>query len=109
MIDVRDLEFCYPGSPAPTVRGLNFEVTRGEIFGFLGPSGAGKSTTQKVLIGLLKWSPGTKQTNTAKNPANVCQQRQNGNMPHALEPIRNITGATNSMLPNLIFVTANVV
>ncbi|MFP8878505.1 MAG: ABC transporter ATP-binding protein [Myxococcota bacterium] len=54
MIDVRDLEFCYPGSPAPTVRGLNFEVTRGEIFGFLGPSGAGKSTTQKVLIGLLR-------------------------------------------------------
>ncbi len=54
MIHVRELEFSYPGSAAPTVRGLNFEVTRGEIFGFLGPSGAGKSTTQKVLTGLLR-------------------------------------------------------
>jgi len=36
------------------VNGLDFEVARGEIFGFLGPSGAGKSTTQKVLTGLLR-------------------------------------------------------
>jgi fluoroquinolone transport system ATP-binding protein len=54
MIQVRDLEFSYPGATAPTVCGLNFEVARGEIFGFLGPSGAGKSTTQKVLTGLLR-------------------------------------------------------
>ncbi len=54
MIDVRDLEFSYPATTAPTVSGLNFEVNRGEIFGFLGPSGAGKSTTQKVLTGLLR-------------------------------------------------------
>jgi fluoroquinolone transport system ATP-binding protein len=33
---------------------MDFEVGRGEIFGFLGPSGAGKSTTQKLLIGLLR-------------------------------------------------------
>ena len=54
MIKVRDLEFSYHSGAAPTVSGLNFEVTRGEIFGFLGPSGAGKSTTQKVLTGLLR-------------------------------------------------------
>ncbi len=54
MITVRDLVFAYPGSDGPVVRGLSFEVARGEIFGFLGPSGAGKSTTQKILIGLLK-------------------------------------------------------
>ncbi len=33
---------------------LNFDVERGEIFGFLGPSGAGKSTLQKILTGLIK-------------------------------------------------------
>jgi len=54
MIQVRDLEFSYRGGTVPTVSGLNFEVGRGEIFGFLGPSGAGKSTTQKVLTGLLR-------------------------------------------------------
>ncbi len=34
------------------MRGMDFSVGRGEIFGFLGRSGAGKSTTQKLLIGL---------------------------------------------------------
>jgi fluoroquinolone transport system ATP-binding protein len=53
MIEVRDLCFTYPKGKQPAVRGLNFAIARGEIFGFLGPSGSGKSTTQKILIGLL--------------------------------------------------------
>jgi fluoroquinolone transport system ATP-binding protein len=54
MITVRELHYTYANSAAPAVKGISFEVQRGEIFGFLGPSGAGKSTTQKILIGLLK-------------------------------------------------------
>ncbi|WP_006241858.1 ABC transporter ATP-binding protein [Mycolicibacterium tusciae] len=53
VICVRGLTFTYPKSTQQTVRGMDFSVGRGEIFGFLGPSGAGKSTTQKLLIGLL--------------------------------------------------------
>jgi fluoroquinolone transport system ATP-binding protein len=54
VIRVRALTFTYPKSTEPAVRGMDFTVGRGEIFGFLGPSGAGKSTTQKLLIGLLR-------------------------------------------------------
>lgn len=54
VIRASDLALTYPGTEEPAVRGLDFAIRRGEIFGFLGPSGAGKSTTQKVLIGLLK-------------------------------------------------------
>ncbi len=54
VIAVRGLTFTYPRASKPVVRGMNFTVGRGEIFGFLGPSGAGKSTTQKLLIGLLR-------------------------------------------------------
>lgn len=54
MIEVRDLQFTYPGNMEKTLLGLNFEVQPGEIFGFLGPSGAGKSTTQNILVGILK-------------------------------------------------------
>lgn len=54
MIEVAGLRFTYARSDVAAVRGLDFTVGRGEIFGFLGPSGAGKSTTQKILIGLLE-------------------------------------------------------
>jgi fluoroquinolone transport system ATP-binding protein len=54
MIRVADLSFVYPKTTKPAIQRLDFEVQRGEIFGFLGPSGAGKSTTQKILIGLLR-------------------------------------------------------
>ena len=40
------------------VKGIDFEVGRGEIFGFLGPNGAGKSTTIKMLCTLLRPSAG---------------------------------------------------
>ena len=32
---------------------LNFEVIRGDVFGFLGPNGAGKSTTIRMLLSLI--------------------------------------------------------
>ncbi len=53
-IKVADLRFTYPNREELTLKGLNFTILPGEIFGFLGPSGAGKSTTQKILIRLLR-------------------------------------------------------
>jgi len=38
---------------------INFQVKKGEIFGFLGPNGAGKSTTIRMLCGLLSPTSGT--------------------------------------------------
>ncbi len=35
------------------VRGVDFSVREGEIFGLLGPNGAGKTTTLKVMMGLI--------------------------------------------------------
>jgi len=37
---------------------VNFEVRRGEIFGFLGPNGSGKTTTIRMALGLLVPSEG---------------------------------------------------
>jgi fluoroquinolone transport system ATP-binding protein len=61
VIRVCGLTFTYPRAREPAVRGMDFAVGRGEIFGFLGPSGAGKSTTQKILIGLLRGHRGEAQ------------------------------------------------
>ncbi len=41
------------------VRGIEFEVNRGEVFGLLGPNGAGKTTTLEMLVGLRKPDQGT--------------------------------------------------
>jgi len=48
-IEVRGLRKAYGGLEA--VRGIDFDVRRGEVFGLLGPNGAGKTTTVEILEG----------------------------------------------------------
>jgi ABC-2 type transport system ATP-binding protein len=48
-IEVRGLRKSYGDFEA--VRGIEFEVRRGEVFGLLGPNGAGKTTTVEILEG----------------------------------------------------------
>lgn len=47
VIDVEDLTFKYRDVEA--LRGISFQVQRGEIFGLLGPNGAGKTTLIEIL------------------------------------------------------------
>jgi ABC-2 type transport system ATP-binding protein len=67
-IHVKGLRKSYDGVDA--VRGIDFDVRRGEIFGLLGPNGAGKTTTVEILEGyrtrtsgqasVLGFDPGTR-------------------------------------------------
>ncbi|WP_407644180.1 ABC transporter ATP-binding protein [Falsibacillus albus] len=41
------------------VKGIDFNVHKGEVFGVLGPNGAGKTTTLEMLVGLRKPDEGT--------------------------------------------------
>lgn len=58
MITVKNLYHSYNRDGKFAVKDVNFQVEKGEIFGFLGPSGAGKSTTQGILTGLLQLQQG---------------------------------------------------
>jgi ABC-2 type transport system ATP-binding protein len=48
-ISVRGLRKAYDGLEA--VRGVDFDIAQGEVFGLLGPNGAGKTTTVEILEG----------------------------------------------------------
>jgi lipooligosaccharide transport system ATP-binding protein len=63
LVEARSLTKIYPsrGSSAEfcAVDGIDFELRRGEAFGFLGPNGAGKSTTMRMISAISPISGGT--------------------------------------------------
>src|SRR5437667_10436518 len=57
-IEVTKLSKTYPGG-VEAVKGIDFEVAAGEVFGMLGPNGAGKSTTVGMLTTTIAPTSGT--------------------------------------------------
>jgi ABC-2 type transport system ATP-binding protein len=57
-IEARQLVKTYPGG-VQALRGLDFTVEPGTVFGLLGPNGAGKSTTVKILTTLSRPDSGS--------------------------------------------------
>ncbi len=57
MIEVKNLKKKYGSFEA--VKGVDFEIGRGEIVGLLGPNGAGKTTIMKMLTGYMFPTSGT--------------------------------------------------
>src|SRR3954462_5932405 len=83
-IYVRGLRKSYGTFEA--VKGIDFEVRKGEVFGLLGPNGAGKTTTVEILEGLRPRSAGDvkvldydpdKQKKALKDRIGVCLQATN--------------------------------
>lgn len=84
VIYVRGLRKSYNGLEA--VKGIDFEVRAGEVFGLLGPNGAGKTTTLEILEGLRPRSAGEvkvldfdpdRQKQKLKDKIGVCLQATN--------------------------------
>jgi ABC-2 type transport system ATP-binding protein len=84
VISVRGLRKFYGTFEA--VRGVDFEVRTGEVFGLLGPNGAGKTTTVEILEGLRQRSAGETlvlgldpglQAREIKDRIGVCLQATN--------------------------------
>jgi ABC-2 type transport system ATP-binding protein len=57
-VEVRQLRKTYPGG-VEALKGIDFEVAPGEVFGLLGPNGAGKSTTIGILTTTIAPTSGT--------------------------------------------------
>src|SRR5215831_12964420 len=57
-ISVTGLKKTY-AEAVEAVRGIDFSVARGEIFGLIGPDGAGKTTTFQILAGVMEATTGS--------------------------------------------------
>ena len=57
-VEVRHLTKIYPGG-VEAVKGIDFDVAAGEVFGLLGPNGAGKSTVIGMLTSTIKPTGGS--------------------------------------------------
>ena len=105
LLSVRDLQVIYKiqAGDVPAVRGVNFEIDKGEVLGLAGESGCGKSTIAGAVLRLLP--EGTKVTgDVLLNGENVLEMKPGrlravrwteasivfqGAM-HALNPVRRI-------------------
>ena len=83
-VDVHDLQKRYGAVEA--VRGIDFQIQIGEVFGLLGPNGAGKTTTVEILEGIRARSSGAvsvlgmdpeRQSRNLKDRIGVCLQATN--------------------------------
>jgi ABC-2 type transport system ATP-binding protein len=94
MIEVADLAKRFDDVAA--VAGVDFNVGRGELFGFLGPNGAGKTTTINMLIGLARPDSGTIRVggiDCSRNPK--AAQHLIGVVPDESNLYPELTGAQN--------------
>ena len=81
------------------VNNVDFDVQRGEIFGFLGPNGSGKTTTIRMMLGLLKPTAGSVEVlgvDVVHDPGDI--RRRIGYMSQRFSLYNDLT-----VLQNLVF------
>ena len=99
-LEVKDLTKVFGQLVA--VDHINFQVAKGEFFGFLGPNGAGKTTTIRMLTGVIKKDSG--ETSVMGYPAGSIRAKQlSGVMPELSNAYMDLTAWGNLMLMSEIY------
>jgi len=96
-LEVKDLKKSYNGCEA--LKGISFEVRKGEIFGLLGTNGAGKTTTIKIIAGIIPPTSGEVKIqgkSIKENPIKI--KSQIGYVPQDISIIPNLSAYENLRL-----------
>jgi len=96
-LEVKDLKKSYNGLEA--LKGISFEVKKGEIFGLLGTNGAGKTTTIKIIAGIIPPTSGEVKIqgkSIKENPIKI--KSQIGYVPQDISIIPNLSAYENLRL-----------
>ena len=94
LVRVLDLKKSYGDLTA--VKGVSFEILRGEIFGLLGPNGAGKTTTISIIAGLSPPTSGAVEIDGKKSQeGGVATRKKVGLVPQELAIYPKLTAFEN--------------
>jgi len=70
---LNDLTFSYPEQKKPAIKGLNLQISAGEVIAIVGASGAGKTTLVDLLLGVLPIEQGYAYI-SGKNPLDAISE-----------------------------------
>jgi len=91
VVEVNNLKKLYGSLEA--IKGINFTIEEGEIFGLIGPNGAGKTTTLRIVSTLLRPSSGTVKIfgyDVVSNPGSI--RKLISYLPEDAGAYKNLTG-----------------
>ena len=89
-VEIKDLYMNY--GTKEVLKGINLEVHKGEIIGYIGTNGAGKSTTIKIILGIVEGYRGEVKVlghNIKEDP--IEYKRKIGYVPEVAEIYDNLT------------------
>lgn len=95
-VEIKNLQKQYKGAWTPSLDGLSFNVSRGQVMGLLGPNGAGKTTTINILCGLVLPDGGEAKIFRKDCVKNIVQiRRVIGVVPQSIALFSNLTAWEN--------------
>ncbi|MGG0716952.1 ABC transporter ATP-binding protein [Robertmurraya massiliosenegalensis] len=89
VLSIKELRKSYGSKEV--LKGIDLEITAGQIIGYIGPNGAGKSTTVKILLGLEEGYSGEIKVLGENIINNVDYKRKIGYVPEIAEMYDNLT------------------
>lgn len=90
VLSISELEKSYPNKKV--LNGVNLEIKKGEILGFVGGNGAGKTTTLNIITGILDCDKGTVSINGLTKESGLEYKKQFFYIPDTINVFNNVRG-----------------
>jgi ABC-2 type transport system ATP-binding protein len=90
MLKIANLEKSY--TTKKILKGVNLNIKKGEILGFVGANGAGKTTTLNIITGILDYDKGTVEINGLNKENGLEYKRQFFFIPDTINVFKNVSG-----------------
>lgn len=90
IVSIRDLRMSYGSNEV--LKGINLDIHKGQIIGYIGQNGAGKSTTVKILLGIINGFTGSvKIFGEDISKGNIAYKKRIGYIPEIAEIYDNLS------------------